>query len=135
MVNVYDHKFLALLASQKGKKRNRMNLVGSITNFITSKISFNFGGSFSAIRAPTLDYQGKPINASPEATLHLHTRDNLLFPQIYSQKNAPGLVIANGNVGVHLSFDRKEINTFISTNGGLDWRQVLKGVHIYEIGD
>lgn len=36
---------------------------------------------------------------------------------------------------MHLKHDASELATFISKDGGLTWREVLKGVHIYEIGD
>ncbi len=44
--------------------------------------------------------------------------------------------MAVGNVGFELDKQRPErINTYLSRDGGLNWNEVRKGAHIYEIGD
>ena len=45
-----------------------------------------------------------------------------------------GIILGVGNIGSHLS-PREEINTYISRDGGVEWNEVAKGNHIYEIGD
>ncbi|CAE7753933.1 vps10, partial [Symbiodinium pilosum] len=40
-----------------------------------------------------------------------------------------------GNVGPQLSFESHEVNTYLSRDGGLNWQEVRKGVHIYEFGN
>jgi hypothetical protein len=57
------------------------------------------------------------------------------FGPFYSAENAVGMIIGTGNVGSYLSFQKDEINTYLSRDGGLTWFEIMKGSHIYEIGD
>ena len=43
--------------------------------------------------------------------------------------------MGTGNVGKYLSYRPDLINTYLSRDGGLNWFEVAKGSHIYEIGD
>jgi len=60
---------------------------------------------------------------------------NIRYAPLYSNKNAIGIIIATGNVGNYLSNRKDEINTYLSRDAGLTWFEVMKGSHIYEIGD
>lgn len=135
IMNVYDEGFIKLASRIRGKRKKKGGLEDDINAFVETKISFNMGGSYSDIRAPAMDSTNKPYPPCHDCSLHLHTHDNTMFPQIYTQKSAPGIIIGNGNVGEHLSYDQKNIATFISTDGGLNFREVLKGSHVYEMGD
>lgn len=134
IMNVYDPKFLHL-AKRVAGNGNKGGVLDNINKFVTTKISFNMGGTYDLLRAPARDSLNKTYSDCDICTLHLHTHDNSLFPQVYSHKSAPGLVIGNGNVGVHISFDETEIATFMSEDGGVSWREVMKGSHVYEFGD
>ena len=70
------------------------------------------------------------------------------FGSFYSPVNAIGILIGTGNVGNYLSNRKDEINTYLSRDAGLTWFEVIyskniylfsfkvmKGSHIYEIGD
>ena len=57
------------------------------------------------------------------------------FGPVYCSKNALGLIIATGNVGKYLSTKRDKANTFLSLDGGLSWKEIRKGSHIYEVSD
>lgn len=59
-----------------------------------------------------------------------------MLPPPYSQKSAIGLMLAVGNVGkqLHRTHISKQ-NTYMSRDGGLNWYEIRKGPHIYEIGD
>lgn len=61
---------------------------------------------------------------------------NGMLPPPYSQKSAIGLMLAVGNVGkqLHRTHISKQ-NTYMSRDGGLNWYEIRKGPHIYEIGD
>jgi hypothetical protein len=54
---------------------------------------------------------------------------------MYSTDTSVGLILAVGNVGSYLSTDPNELNTYLSRDGGLNWVELTKGNHIYEIGD
>lgn len=68
-------------------------------------------------------------------TLNLHLSDNPNYSPLYGIKNAPGVLVAVGSVGHYLSYSPDELGVFISEDGGLNWRHVADGEHIYEIGD
>src|SRR5690606_21598043 len=52
----------------------------------------------------------------------------------YSVATAVGLMFGVGNVGPHLgSFE--EADTFMTTDGGISWKQVQKGVWTWQYGD
>lgn len=51
---------------------------------------------------------------------------------ILSSKSAPGIIMATGVVGKSL---KGHPGVFISRDAGLTWRQVLKDMHFYNIGD
>lgn len=62
--------------------------------------------------------------------------NNGAFPPPYSQKSAVGLMLGVGNVGAQLHRNHPEKqNTYLSRDGGLNWFEIAKGPHIYEIGD
>jgi len=43
--------------------------------------------------------------------------------------------LATGNVGSNLVSRADQFNTYISRDGGLNWFEIRKGSHIYEMGD
>uniref|UniRef100_A0A2S2QL46 Sortilin-related receptor n=1 Tax=Sipha flava TaxID=143950 RepID=A0A2S2QL46_9HEMI len=51
---------------------------------------------------------------------------------ILSSKSAPGIIMATGVVGKSL---KGKPGVFVSRDAGLTWRQVLKEMHYYNIGD
>ena len=50
-----------------------------------------------------------------------------------SSPSIPGFIVATGNEGQYLS--RNLTNTYMSDDGGVTWRLLIKGNHIYDIGD
>lgn len=103
-------------------------------NYIRTIISFNKGGSWDEIKAPTRDVEGRMYDCDDECYLNLHGISSD-YPPFYSVDSASGIIIANGNVGQYLSEDPDEVSTFLSRDGGNNWFEVRKGSHIYEIGD
>ena len=57
------------------------------------------------------------------------------FGPFYSPTSSIGLIIGTGNVGNYLSLNPDEINTYLSRDGGLNWFEIRKGSHIYEMGN
>ena len=105
---------------------------------LRTKISFDKGGRWQAIKAPIATNVGKEFACNPQddpqCTLHLHGVTDSWGP-FYSSKNAIGIVMATGNVGMHLSDKEDEVHTFFSRDGGLTWSMARAGSHIYEYGD
>jgi len=44
---------------------------------------------------------------------------------MYSSGNAPGIIVALGNVGAHLATKNHELNTYVSSDGGHTWMEIL----------
>ena len=92
-------------------KNDNISKIIKIEEFdIISYITFNNGGSWSRLQ---LNNQYLNIHANYD-----------YFPLFYSSKSIPGLIIANGNIGDYLSKSSHEINTYISKDDGLNWKEV-----------
>lgn len=103
---------------------------------VHSLISFNAGGAWSTLKAPSSDSEGQPISCGNGCSLHLHDMTfQEHFVPFYSYDKAVGIIMAAGNVGQRLSYKAEESNTYLSRDGGLSWSEVRKGVHIYEFGN
>jgi len=105
---------------------------------LKTAITFNDGRSWSPIKPPSEDVDKKKINCDPSdsdnCSLHFHSVTSPHnFGRIFSSP-APGFVMGVGSIGENL-WNYKEGDTFLSTDGGLNWRMVHKGAHKYEFGD
>ncbi|KAK6589998.1 hypothetical protein RS030_192776 [Cryptosporidium xiaoi] len=124
-ISEVDHK-------QKSTKPGKVDIP------VRTVITYNKGGEWSYLRAPSHDSRGNVIDCSFDSGcyLHLHGVSNYqsLAP-FYSVENAIGIILGTGNVGSHLSFEHDEINTYMSRDGGHTWMEVHKGAFIYELGD
>lgn len=103
-------------------------------DFVITLISFNKGGYWERIKAPKTDINGREYDCDQYCFLNLHGISGD-YPPFYSVDSAPGIIIANGNVGEYLSHDAEDISTFLSRDGGITWFEVRQGSHTYEIGD
>ena len=56
-------------------------------------------------------------------------------PSFYSHMSAPGFIMASGNTGEHLDFAADTTCTWLSSDGGLTWKDVADHTAIYEFGD
>ena len=65
--------------------------------------------------------------------LHLNSLSSFGVGPIYTATNAPGLILATGNIGNYL--DEEKADTYLSNNGGLSFKKIANGSHIYQIGD
>lgn len=111
---------------------------------VTTRITFNTGGHWQMLPRPVKfnNPQCDRCNGNPECYLHLHGSSAWLFggmqfPSVYSHPAAPGLVMASGNVaekGNGLD-DNEGLCTYLSNDGGVTWRDVGVGAHIYEYAD
>ncbi|EEA07756.1 BNR/Asp-box repeat-containing protein [Cryptosporidium muris RN66] len=129
---VEDADTSSIEAKHKSGKQGKMEEV------VKTVITFNKGGEWNYIQAPTTDSRGNPIDCNPDqgCYLHLHGISNFEnYAPFYSVENAVGIILGTGNVGTHLLFESENINTYMSRDGGRTWMEVHKGAYIYELGD
>lgn len=104
---------------------------------LVSVISFDHGHSWQSIKAPAVDDEGQAVNCTQDCSLHLSQKFSQLYPvtrsiTIMSSKLAPGIIMASGVIGKSL---KGHPGVFLSRDGGLTWKQVLKGYHFFNFGD
>lgn len=100
--------------------------------------SFNDGSQWSLLAPPALDSEGKRYECSGQplekCLLQLQGyTERPDFTDTYSSNSAIGLLFGVGNVGESLSKDN--LATFLSTDGGILWKEVVKGAYMWEFGD
>ena len=90
------------------------------------------------MKAPEKTPKGRNTRCYVEdgCSLHLEIYSHMgqLAP-VYSSENAVGLVLGMGNIGPRLTDNNSKKSLFLSRDGGLNWKYVRDGSHIYEIGD
>lgn len=105
---------------------------------VQTKITYDDGGHWSLIKAPSTDIHGNKfhcdVSDTPSCALHLHSvTQPHNFGRVFSTPS-PGLLMGVGNVGDHL-LPYGDGDTFLSIDGGLNWKMVKEGARKYEIGD
>lgn len=120
--------------SQSQQKSEKSHTENGYKDFIKTLITFNKGGDWRRIRAPERDIDGKRYDCGEYCFLNLFGISSE-YPPYYSVDSAAGIILANGNVGRYLSHDNESVATFLTRDGGLNWFEIRKGSHIYEIGD
>eukprot|EP00210_Caulerpa_lentillifera_P008415 g8027.t1 len=109
-----------------------------------TKITYNGGVSWESISAPDA-FTHEECNQCPQGqvcSLHLHGPSSWGHgphsrPSVYSHQNAPGLITGVGIVDVHASApDHKDkLCTWLSSDGGVTWKDVAIGAFSSEFGD
>ncbi len=102
---------------------------------LKTMITYNDGSKWQPIKAPKVDSLGNAIDCHGNCALHLHgftERDDIR--DTFSSASAIGLMFASGNVGESLS-PKRDGNTYLTTDGGISWKEVKKGVYMWEYGD
>jgi hypothetical protein len=111
---------------------------------VTTAITFDKGGIWQPIEAPTRDSRNIKVScrendrlASGRCPLNLHGFATINTTPIHSHQKAAGLVLATGNTGpyLHSHLVGAEVNTYMSRDAGLSWFEIAKGSHTYEITD
>ncbi|XP_047534155.1 sortilin-related receptor-like isoform X1 [Vanessa atalanta] len=117
---------------------------------LVSLITFDHGVTWSPIKPPTEDENGKPLNCHIENScrLHLCQKFSQLYPvtsqpgkvintdmrsaSIMSSKSVPGVIMATGVLGKSL----KGIpGVYLSRDAGLTWKRILKDYYFFNYGD
>ena len=109
------------------------------TKKLKTMITHNDGAQWDAIGAPAEDAEGRDFGCDPldiqKCSLHLHSYTERRDPRnTFSSPSAVGLMMAVGNVGEFLG-KKREADTFITRNGGINWSPVKKGNYMWEYGD
>jgi len=124
------------IGEQKKSRKNRATSKDKAK--IKTVITFDKGGIWSYLDAPKTDARGEATNChgGGETGCHLHLHGITdAFGPFYSLESATGIIMATGSLGNHLHDRLGEINTYLSRDAGLTWKEVAKGSHIYEYGD
>lgn len=105
---------------------------------LKSAITHNDGAEWSFLPAPAKDSDGKNFGCSgplETCSLHIHGyTERKMKNHIFSSESAIGLMVGVGNVGEYLGAYR-EADTFITTDGGVSWKEAKKGTYMWEYGD
>lgn len=104
---------------------------------LKTMITHNDGAEWSLLNSPNEDSEGKPYDKcrDPDCSLHLHGyTERKDVRHTYSSPSAAGLMMGIGNVGDHLE-PRADGDTFITSNGGITWKEAMKGTFMWEYGD
>ncbi|CAI4216675.1 unnamed protein product [Parascedosporium putredinis] len=105
-----------------------------------TKVTYNDGSEWYHLAPPAKDVEGKSFSCSSakgdsSCALHLHGfTERIDKKRTYSVTTAVGLMFGWGNVGSHLG-PLEEADTFMTTDGGITWKQVQKGVWTWQYGD
>mmetsp|Transcript_3363 Transcript_3363/g.9396 ORF Transcript_3363/g.9396 Transcript_3363/m.9396 type:complete len:1023 (-) Transcript_3363:787-3855(-) len=127
---------------------NYYDAYGPFMPLVQTRITFNGGASWERIPAP-MEYAHAHCDRCGATTdvkscsLHLRSRStweskSSALPGVYSRKSAPGLIMATGVVtpnGAGLEDDAEGHCTWLSSDGGVTWRDVAVGAYIYEYAD
>ncbi|KAL4245130.1 Vacuolar protein sorting/targeting protein 10 [Abortiporus biennis] len=104
---------------------------------LQSRITFDDGRTWSRIRPPAQDSEGRRVSCNPaDDTCSLHLHSVTLphnFGRVFSSP-APGFVMGVGSIGNHL-LPYEECDTFLSTDNGVSWNMVRMDANQYEFGD
>lgn len=104
---------------------------------IKTVITYNDGGEWFFLTPPQKDSNGNRYcsGSLEKCSLNLHGySERIDFRNTFSSNTIPGLDFAVGNVGEYLN-SYLDCNTFMTTDGGVTWKEVLKGPYMWKFGD
>ncbi|ORY05058.1 vacuolar protein sorting/targeting protein 10 [Clohesyomyces aquaticus] len=102
-------------------------------------ITHNDGADWIPLQAPDKDLDGKKwkcdVGNKEKCSLHLHGYTERADPrETFSSPTAVGIMMGVGNVGENLG-TMDEASTWITTDAGITWKEVMKGTFAWEFGD
>ncbi|CZS88800.1 hypothetical protein WAI453_010608 [Rhynchosporium graminicola] len=106
---------------------------------LKTMISHNDGGEWAYLKPPPKDADNKQFSCSDsnleKCSLNIHGyTERSDKSHTYSSASAIGLMLGTGNVGEHLTAV-KDADTFMTSDGGVNWKSVKKGSYMWEFGD
>ncbi|KAL2070576.1 hypothetical protein VTL71DRAFT_13602 [Oculimacula yallundae] len=106
---------------------------------LKTMITHNDGAEWAYLKPPPKDADDKKFSCSnsnlEKCSLNIHGyTERSDKSHTYSSASAIGLMFGTGNVGEYLS-PRKEADTFMTSDGGVNWKSVKKGSYMWEFGD
>jgi hypothetical protein len=118
------------------RSQKRKDARSFIINNVQTVITYNKGGMWKLLRAPKTDSEGSATRCKleDECSLHLFLYVDTTVP-ILSQNNAPGIIIATGNLGFTRRPSSSQRRVYMSRDGGLKWIEAVKEESVYEIAD
>ncbi|KAK9455647.1 hypothetical protein V1511DRAFT_306532 [Dipodascopsis uninucleata] len=106
---------------------------------LKSMASFNGGGNWNYLTPPSTDSEGKPTCAGSnleQCSLNLHGyTERVDVRDTYSSASAIGMMIGVGDVGPYITSSRSDGNTYLTSDGGVTWKEIHKGRYMWEYGD
>lgn len=106
---------------------------------LKTKITHNDGAEWDYLKPPMVDSLGKKFDCSgktvEKCSLNLHGyTERTDFRNTFGSSSATGILIGVGNVGETLG-TYEGASTFMTRDGGITWKEIAKGVHLWEYGD
>ncbi|KAH3665491.1 hypothetical protein OGAPHI_003677, partial [Ogataea philodendri] len=105
---------------------------------IKSLITHNDGAHWAPIQPPAIDVDNQRYcsgQSLEQCSLHLHGyTEQADYRDTFSSSSAVGMMIGVGNVGSELE-SYYDGNTYLTKDGGVSWKEVKKGVYLWEYGD
>jgi hypothetical protein len=104
---------------------------------LKTMITHNDGAEWDYLPPPAKDFEGKSYCSGPreQCALHIHSyTERSDKSKTFSSASAIGLMLGVGNVGEYLG-PYAEADTFVTSNGGINWLPAKKGSYMWEFGD
>jgi len=103
-----------------------------------TQITHNDGAEWDYVTPPVRDSEDKKYSCKgsslKDCSLNIHGyTERKDKSHTYSSSSALALMVATGNVGQYLNND--DGDTFMTSDGGVSWREVKKGKYMWEYGD
>lgn len=145
--NVLDFSFASRIEAQlleasdsfaskpKPSNPNPKENIKQYDKFIKTMFTIDNGGIWQGLTPPPKDLSGKETHCYGDCGLQLNVYHLQDVPPIYAKQSSIGLMLANGNIGTYLNLRQADLNTYLSEDGGVSWKQIAEGVHTYEFGD
>ncbi|XBW36114.1 hypothetical protein QEN19_001690 [Hanseniaspora menglaensis] len=118
---------------------NVVTNTGAESKKLKTKISFNDGASFRYLTPPNKNFDGNNYDCTgkdiEKCSLNLHSyTDRSDFRDSLSSGAGVGLLVGIGSVGETL-MPYEQCSTFLSTDGGISWKEISRKPYQYEFGD
>jgi hypothetical protein len=106
---------------------------------LKTMITHNDGAEWDYLTPPKKDSDGNDFSCTSSDTekcsLHIHGyTERIDKSHTYSSASAIGLMLGTGNVGEYLT-SLSDADTFMTSDAGITWKYVKKGMYMWAFGD